>query len=94
MIAMSFMRFGSGYSTDISVEYFAEHPSSVTDGMTPAFFSIDLVLLDADQRAGLVLSVEDARTVAEELTRLIMAHDAVEHAAKEHAAAVAESKAA
>ncbi|MFE6924785.1 hypothetical protein ACFVAV_27430 [Nocardia sp. NPDC057663] len=88
------MRFGSGYSTDISVEYFAQHPSSVTDSMVPAFFSIDLVLPDADSRAGLILSIEDARTVAEELTRLLMSHDAIEHAAKEHAAAVAESQAA
>ena len=94
MIAMSFMRFGSGYSTDVSVEYSAQRPSTVSDSMVPAFFSVDLVLPDADSRAGLILSIEDARAVAEELTRLIMAHDAVEHAAKEHAAAVAESKAA
>ncbi|MFI8971242.1 hypothetical protein ACIGO9_00025 [Nocardia asteroides] len=93
MIAMSFMRMGSGFSTDVYVEYTAKRPSHTGIGMAPAFFTVGLEL-KSDQSAGLILSVQDAREIAEELTRLIMAHDAAEHTAHEQAVAVAESPAA
>lgn len=55
---------------------------------------VRLRLSGEDGSDWLILDIEHMRQLAEELPRLLMAHDAAEHAAREQAAAVAEYKAA
>ncbi|MGW6728125.1 hypothetical protein ACWF9G_19685 [Nocardia sp. NPDC055029] len=91
MIAMSsYMSVQSGPASEVKVSYTPARPSDV--GELPARIYVELKGKTGHVYAG--LTIEHARTLAEELPRLIMAHDAAEHAAKEHAAAVAESQAA
>ncbi|WP_278260595.1 hypothetical protein [Nocardia sp. AG03] len=82
------MSIHTGYSKGVELEYDAPKQH---EGMSiGAYVRINL---HSDRGSfSLVLRIEEARAVAEQLPALIMAHDAAEHAAKERAAA--ESKAA
>ncbi len=78
---MSFMNVSTGYSTAVKVEY---HPQTQGRAFSvPAFVSIELELKNS--RADLVLSIEDARLVADQMSQLLMLHDAAERLAAEKA---------
>ncbi len=90
---MSHASTSSGTLAALEVEY---HPAKVNDhGYTrPASVWVLLESEKTGAHTAVFLDIEHVRQLAEQLPGLLMAHDAVEHAAKEHAAAMAESKAA
>ncbi|WP_433758136.1 hypothetical protein [Nocardia sp. CA-135398] len=76
---------------DVNAEY---HPArDIGDGLIVGA----TVWVDLENGPGgigdarLVLSIENARTLAESLTQIVMLHDAAEHAAAERAAVQAEA---
>ncbi|WP_280220157.1 hypothetical protein [Nocardia neocaledoniensis] len=90
MIAMSHMWTQVNSDNGVTVRYIEVRPSSFDGEVLPATVLIGFY----GGCAGLSLSIVDARLLAEQLPDILMSHDAAEHAAREQAAAVAESKAA
>ncbi len=89
---MSFISVQTKSTTGVTVEHQPAyvHTASFSDVSVPAYVHVYL----GSGGAKMHLTMEDARQLAELLPALIMTVDATERAAKEHAAAVAESKAA
>ncbi len=78
---MSWMRVSSHVGYDgIEVEYVAAHGTDYGTWV-PAYITVALV----NGYASMGLSIEDARTLLERLTPILMLHDSVEHLAAEKA---------
>lgn len=80
---MTYMVVNAG---ELTAEYFPDiDESAYTACVRVRFTRTD------DAEVAVFLGIEDVRYLADELPRLLMAHDAAEHAAKEQAKAKAEA---
>lgn len=83
---MTHMMVSSGVAGGVTAEY----TPAVEEDALSAYVRVRLNGTDAGVLA-VFLDIEDVRYLAEVLPGLLMAHDAVEHAAAERAAAAAEA---
>ncbi|WP_114755812.1 hypothetical protein [Nocardia pseudobrasiliensis] len=79
---MSYMRTAVRCYDGVEAEYLPAHGTDYGTWV-PAYILVQFAKGDAT----LGLSIEDARTVMERLTRILMLHDSVEHLAAEKAVA-------
>ncbi|MFD3458229.1 hypothetical protein ACFWVM_00800 [Nocardia fluminea] len=88
MIAMSRLTMANYWFESVVAEYEAAHSFTGTVGFkieVPAHVRLRLNGMDGSER--LILDIEHVRQLAEELPKLLMAHDAAEHVRIEQAAA-------
>lgn len=87
---MTYFSADAGLALSAVPSYTAARPESGDDAGTRAFVRLNCVMEHG--WLSVMLSIQSARELAEQLPGLVMDHDAAEHAAKERAAAVAESR--
>ena len=88
---MSHMLLSTSMNDTVAAEY---EPAGPTENGRQSSAYVRVKLSGGYGMATVFLDIEHVRELAEVLPDILMTHDAAEHAAKEHAAAVAESQAA
>ncbi|MGW5440840.1 hypothetical protein [Nocardia asteroides] len=89
MIAMSHMLLSTSMNDTVAAEY---EPAQTTENGRQSSAHVRLRLGGGYGMAAVFLDIEHVRELALVLPDILMTHDAAEHAAKERAAAVAESR--